>query len=85
MTCGAAAVATVAAGVMLLQYKAVLFDCAANGNSMPPPPSRIKADDADIFGDAGTDYVCELPKVGTLLLCSIVSQVLHSLLAAANE
>lgn len=30
---------------------------------MPPPPARIKADDDDIFGDAGTDYICELPKV----------------------
>lgn len=38
---------------------------AANGNSngMPPPPARFKADDDDIFGDAGTDYICELPKV----------------------
>ncbi len=30
---------------------------------MPPPAARIKADDDDIFGDAGTDYICELPKV----------------------
>ena len=30
---------------------------------MLPPPARIKADDDDIFGDAGTDYICELPKV----------------------
>lgn len=30
---------------------------------MGPPLARIKADDDDIFGDAGTDYVCELPKV----------------------
>ena len=30
---------------------------------MPPPPARIKTDDDDIFGDAGTDYICELPKV----------------------
>lgn len=40
-----------------------LCDYAANGNSMPPPSARVKADDDDIFGDAGTDYVCELPKV----------------------
>lgn len=42
----------------------VLCNYAANGNSMPPPAARVKADDDDIFGDAGTDYVCELPKVG---------------------
>ena len=35
-----------------------------NSGSMPPPAPRLKAQDDDIFGDAGTDYVCELPKVG---------------------
>ena len=37
----------------------------ANGNSngMLPHPARVKSDDDDIFGDAGTDYICELPKV----------------------
>lgn len=48
--------------------KAVLCDYAANGNGMPPPAARVKADDDDIFGDAGTDYVCELPKVRTVIL-----------------
>lgn len=37
---------------------------------MPPPAARVKASDDDIFGDAGTDYVCELPKVGPFLTCS---------------
>lgn len=53
---------------------------------MLPPPSRIKADDDDIFGDAGTDYVCELPKVGTLTSvqhCS-TSASLHVLASSIN-
>ncbi|KAL3154131.1 hypothetical protein ABBQ32_013660 [Trebouxia sp. C0010 RCD-2024] len=40
----------------------IMPKAAANGNSMPPPAARVKASDDDIFGDAGTDYVCELPK-----------------------
>ncbi|KAL0026471.1 hypothetical protein WJX77_001145 [Trebouxia sp. C0004] len=42
----------------------IMPKAAANGNSngMPPPAARIKADDDDIFGDAGIDYICELPK-----------------------
>ena len=34
---------------------------------MPPPVPRSKADDDDIFGDAGSDYVCALPQVSGLL------------------
>ena len=60
--------------LVLAVSKAVLCDCAANGNGMPPPPARVKADDDDIFGDAGTDYVCELPKVGAQLLCTAFQQ-----------
>ena len=44
-----------------------LASAAKVNGSMPPPPARVKADDDDIFGDAGTDYVCELPKVNALL------------------
>ena len=53
---------------------------AANGNSngMPPPSARVKADDDDIFGDAGTDYVCELPKVRRWCVCvyAVLSHIL---------
>ena len=35
---------------------------------MAPPPARIKHDDDnDIFAEAGTDYVVELPKVSQLV------------------
>ena len=54
----------------------MLCRAAANDSSMPPPAARVKADDDDIFGDAGTDYVCELPKVGIIVLpCSMLCQL----------
>lgn len=34
---------------------------------MPPPAPREKADEDDIFGDAGTGYVCDMPKVSCRL------------------
>ena len=65
----------------LAMSRSVLCDYAANGNGMPPPPARIKADDDDIFGDAGTDYVCELPKVGhnPSVQCYSTSALFHML------
>ena len=49
----------------------------AAGNSMPPPAARPKTEDDDIFGDAGTDYVCELPKVSLSTPCLCVQDNRH--------
>ena len=46
---------------------------AGSHGSMLPPAPRLKAEDDDIFGDAGTDYVCELPKVRHKTACSACS------------